>query len=329
MKFRSIFSHTLTAYLPAVLLSLCLAAAPLPGQADAGGPGGGSVTVRENIFDSQVLSSTVQIMVGDRGKIFRSTDQGQHWTAMQSGYREPLFSVCFTDDSNGWVSGTAGAILHTTDGGVTWSRQATGTDKHLFSIHFADARNGVAVGDWGTVLRSSDGGETWQDASMEEDIVLYGVRMRDAATGWIAGEFGQIFETDDGGATWRRILDMGKSFFCLSLDDRENVLYAAGLDGRIAYSTDLGEHWQLAESGTAASIYGIAVAGSYGIAVGDNGTVLQTSDGGRHWSAAALSFEAAHGWLSAASIKVNSDPVGRIAGANGVTLAIDINVFQR
>lgn len=299
--------------------------AALPARASTADGDKNYIAVRENIFDAAILSRDVYVMVGDRGKIYYSADRGARWIESVNNVREPLFSVSFPDSRNGWASGTSGLVLHTTDGGLSWTKQETGTDKHLFSIHFSDSQNGAAVGDWGAVLVTADGGTTWRDVSMSEDVVLYGVQMRDSQTGWIAGEYGQIWVTRDGAATWQRSLCMGQSFFCLHFDSTNEHLYAAGIDGTIVYSGDMGKNWTTAKTDSKVSIYGISTVGDLGIAAGDNGTVLVSADGGQTWRQADLPAKASRGWLSAAGICRNSAPSGTVAGANGFHLMIEEN----
>jgi len=85
-----------------------------------------------------MLSHEIYIMVGERGRFYRSTDGGESWKQMPSNTHEPLFSVSFGDDRNGWICGNGGIILHTRDGGKTWSEQNSNIQKDLLSIDFAD-----------------------------------------------------------------------------------------------------------------------------------------------------------------------------------------------
>ena len=296
-------------------------------QEDRDEPLKATVMIRENIFESEILPDMTYIMVGDRGKIFRSTDKGEKWEEIASGSREPLFGITFVE-SRGWVSGASGLVLYSSDGGRSWSNQATGSDKNLFDIDFSDDQNGIAVGDWGAVLVTSDGGASWQDKSMAEDVVLYAVQMADSAIGWIAGEYGGIYKTQDGGNTWRAVYNSGKSFFCLHYNPEEKSLLAAGLDGSIVYSEDMGETFQPAKNDSILSIYGISRAGSTGLAVGDKGIILKSVDNGKTWNTADLENEASRGWISAVSLGSNSKTTGWLAGANGFYLLIKNNEIQ-
>ncbi len=100
--------------------------------------------------------------------------------------------------------------------------------------------------------------------------------------GWVTGQGATILVTSDGGKTWQsvvfadEILDVWDGLyrrgFWMAGDD--GVLLNASLDG----------------SGKAASVQptfsvlnDVAFSGQTGIAVGFNGTILRTDDGGGHW----------------------------------------------
>ncbi|MBW2370506.1 MAG: hypothetical protein JRH15_21755, partial [Deltaproteobacteria bacterium] len=87
--------------------------------------------IRENIFASAVISKTEYIMVGSRGKIFRTENNGKKWKKIDGNVRKNLYSVSFPDPMNGWISGQSGVILRSRDGGRTWEKQRSGTDKYL------------------------------------------------------------------------------------------------------------------------------------------------------------------------------------------------------
>jgi photosystem II stability/assembly factor-like uncharacterized protein len=279
--------------------------------------------IQENIYGSALLSDTECLLVGDRGKIFRSMDNGKIWQEIPSGVRLPLFSVSFADSKNGWISGKSGTILHTTDGGLTWSKQESGKKKHLFSISFGDAQHGCAVGDWGAIVITEDGGSTWQDVSLTEDVVLYGVQFTGSKSGWVVGEFGKIFSTENGGRTWREIPQKvaDRSLFSLSVD--EGSLFAAGLDGIVVYSKDGGKNWLPAEVPVKKSIYGIAFREKIGWAVGNEGTVLRSRDGGKTWQKVDLPMAYRLFWLGTVSLRSSSnDATGFVGGAHGLFFRI-------
>ena len=285
--------------------------------------------IRENIYCSAMVTDTVFVMVGDRGHLFRSDDGGKSWKEIDSTVRVPLFSVSFADDQHGWICGKWGLILHTSDGGRTWEKQPRAVKRHLFSISFGNSQTGCAVGDWGAVVATSDGGKTWKDATLKEDVNLYGVCIAESGTGHLVGEFGRIFRTEDGGLTWAEIASPAEqTMFCLSRNGTS--WFATGLaaeledrvTGVIAASFDDGQTWERIETGVAESLYGIAVEGDVGWAVGDVGTVLKTADGGRSWKQVDVPVKKRLFWIGTLSLSRGNGKAGFGAGANGLYVGI-------
>ncbi len=243
------------------------------------------IYVSDRFYDIALLGPKHAIVVGYKGKVLETTDAGVSWKAVDSGTKEPLFSIGFADDKVGWIVGQAGTVLRTEDGGGTWKpqdaraymgddcRETNGADEEcnlapLFSLSVIDANNAVAIGDRSTVIKTSDGGKSWKVYTLRyegldqmdlnsllafEDPVLYDVQFFDPNNGFVVGEFGKIYRTSDGGETWIEkqaslvgaeyfdVLDL-PTFFDVEFRDRQ-VGYVAGLEARVAQTTDGGETW--------------------------------------------------------------------------------------
>ena len=77
-------------------------------------------------------SSTVWFTT-NKGRLFRSTDQGHTWTAFQTpltdfGSSSDKGSVTFKDDNEGWIARGNGKLYHSTDGGATWTEMTPNYD---------------------------------------------------------------------------------------------------------------------------------------------------------------------------------------------------------
>lgn len=226
------------------------------------------IGISDKFYDVQAIDADHVIVVGYGGKILTTADGGFAWAKVDSGTSRALYRVRFVDANNGWISGQEGTILHTTDGGKTWQRQNSGTMVYLFSISFVDQDHGWAVGDKSILLETIDGGKTWtlhkitsaaekalsaEEAVASQDPVLYDVQFLDAKNGWVVGEFGHIAHTSDGGQTWteqQQSLITGDIYDALDLPTFFGVYFinpqdgvAVGLDGRIARTHDGGGTW--------------------------------------------------------------------------------------
>ncbi|NBK42204.1 hypothetical protein EON09_27210, partial [Pseudomonas soli] len=111
------------------------------------------------------------VVVGDRGHILFSDDQGKTWTQARVPTRQLLTAVFFLDDKRGWAVGHDAQILASNDGGATWSKQFEDLSREapLLDVRFIDAQHGFAVGAYGALLESTDGGQHWQDVAERLD----------------------------------------------------------------------------------------------------------------------------------------------------------------
>lgn len=147
------------------------------------------------------------VVVGDRGHILFSDDQGRTSTRARVPTRQLLTAVFFLDDKRGWAVGHDALVLASSDGGATWSKQFEDLPREapLLDVAFLDARHGFAVGAYGALLETTDGGQHWQDVAERLDnpdqLHLNGIaQVRDAGL-FIVGEQGGMFRSADNGQT--------------------------------------------------------------------------------------------------------------------------------
>jgi hypothetical protein len=97
-------------------------------------------------------------VVGDSGKIIKTTDGGTNWTPVtNTGIHPASKSKClyFLNADTGWIGTNDGiqdqnpdrVILYTTDGGSNWGKQSLPISHSVFSLFFWDANNGWYTGD--------------------------------------------------------------------------------------------------------------------------------------------------------------------------------------
>ena len=215
---------------------------------------------------------------------------GQKWPV-----HDDIFSVSFPTEEDGWVCGRWGTILHTADGGKTWKRQNSGIHLTLADIFFLDSKNGWAVGNEGTILHTADGGQAWRKQTSPVDFYHTHVFFVTSQKGWITSDQTHILTTDDGGVNWRvQFQDVEFRLKSISFSNTLNG-WAVGEYGYIYHTDDGGKTWQqqggfLRFNEETADIEGgiflfdvLAIDTKTAWAVGLDGHVVKTSDGGRSW----------------------------------------------
>ncbi|MCL2557583.1 MAG: InlB B-repeat-containing protein [Treponema sp.] len=172
----------------------------------------------------------------------------------------------------------------------------------------------VAVGNNGNMARSEDGGFTW--ITIDRATPAYpdrgstfqtGQNINDIAygNGWFiaAGTNGKIARSEDGGKTWKGanigIHVRTINGIAYGEVDGKGVFIAVGAEGRMARSENNGETWTGINAGLSGNvnqpaatsqfnaghtIHGIASNdGSVFVAVGNNGRMARSTDGGKNW----------------------------------------------
>lgn len=97
------------------------------------------------IRDMEFLDPQNGWLVGEAGRIYRTTDGGTTFQLQEKG-SNTIHDIEFVDATNGWIVGSAGLILRTTDGGRTFRQEPSPITAHLLSLAFFDLQNGWAVG---------------------------------------------------------------------------------------------------------------------------------------------------------------------------------------
>ena len=196
--------------------------------------------------------------------------------------RQSLFAACFTGDAEGWMVGELGRIFHTGDGGHTWERQDANTKRPFLAMSCIGPGRAWIAGKEGIVYKTTDAGRTWQPVDTGSTRHVFTIQFADESRGHAAGDFGAMVHTEDGGRTWTQqrvpaefllpdeAIDMG-------VEPGDVNLYAMSYGDR--------DHVWI---------------------VGEFGTIMASTDGGRTWTQQHSPFEstlfgvhftdAQHGW---------------------------------
>ncbi|WP_410478249.1 WD40/YVTN/BNR-like repeat-containing protein [Pseudomonas syringae group sp. J309-1] len=233
------------------------------------------------------------VVVGERGHILYSDDQGKTWTQARVPTRQLLTSVYFVDDKHGWAVGHDAQILASNDGGANWVKQFEDLSREapLLDVWFKDASTGFAVGAYGMLLTTLDGGQHWEDVSdrldNEDQYHLNGITQVADSGLFVVGEAGAMFRSRDEGESWEKLEGPYQgSLFGAMGTGQPGTLLVYGLRGNLYRSTDFGDTWEPIELKAARGPleFGLANAtllndGSL-VLVGNGGSVMRSTDNG-------------------------------------------------
>ena len=260
------------------------------------------------------------------------------WELLTSGTSSALQAVYFTSATHGWASGWDSVLLHTSDSGVNWSPVATGVADPSYgynSVRFLDSDIGW-VGGFKSLARSDDAGSTWKGVTSSGTDLRYATFPISSTTAWQVGPVALCFPCAS--KLYRLTLSadgtsLTTQFYYLATNNH----YLVGLD-----FIDQDNGWAVGKSiaGTSDPVTSVVVRisdasqntpnlmmiaseilgelnaidmvdNSRGWAVGANGSILKTEDGGATWNLQASGTTASlyavnfldldHGWVVGAS----------------------------
>ncbi len=181
-------------------------------------------------------------VVGDSGKILKTTNGGSTWTPVANpGLGTQCKTKClfFLNADVGWlgsktgdtVSGNIPVVLHTVNGGATWTVQPVPTQTpqmdctsaDVFSICFVDSNKGWFSGDqsvgmcnvpeslqiWNAAIcnTASAGENGWsiQPNPLVHNIDAGKVQFVSPTEGWVSAGNGQLLHTTNAGGAWTAV----------------------------------------------------------------------------------------------------------------------------
>lgn len=194
--------------------------------------------------------------VGSNKKMMRSLDGGATWQAVEFG------GGGFSGFSTWW-----GVAIHPTTSTVV----------------------GVGAGTQGAIVRSTNMGDTVTATTGAGGATYYGAVGRPGTNHFVAvGDSGRIAFSSNDGQSWS-VKTVGSGWVIWKSVDYDPVTgryWASGTLSSTAWSTD-GVNWNYKKTGASLNTIdydGISAHGGTIIAVGHNGTISRSTNGGSSWS---------------------------------------------
>jgi photosystem II stability/assembly factor-like uncharacterized protein len=259
------------------------------------GPGpGGPESIYSLSFNGTYLFAGEAGPAG--GAIYRSTDSGASWTAVNNGLPKimppsPFLPLIFTLVFNGTdiYAGTGSGVFRSTNNGAYWSAVNNGlTNVNVYALavngtnFFAGTRNGG-------VFRSTDSGGSWtavNNGLTNLNIYVFAVSGTDLFAGTLGGG---VFRSADSGASWTAVNNGLTNLSINTLAVNGTDLFAGTGGGGIFRSTDSGASWTAVNNGlTNMGIYFILASSSglfASIDVNPPDGVFRSTDSGATWIA--------------------------------------------
>jgi photosystem II stability/assembly factor-like uncharacterized protein len=242
-------------------------------------------------------------VLGDDSLLFRTFDQGAHWTSLPVAYGLKAFHFPKLHPQTGCAVGTAGRLLTSSDYGATWT---TRTPERvglpllqLLDVQFpSDRWRGYACGFSGaydppTLLRTTDGGAEWAPCFYADSLALFYALAfpQTADTGFVVGADSAgaaVWKTVNGGSDWNPVLTnaAARGFQDIDFPSGPDTGYVLEMfSGAVWKTTDRGDTWvRHTMNVTMRPVAFDFPTATCGYAVGLSGRVARTTDGGQTWT---------------------------------------------
>jgi photosystem II stability/assembly factor-like uncharacterized protein len=245
-----------------------------------------------------VVNSSGWIFAGlYEGGVYRSTNNGDTWTQVNTGLSSLHVYSLATTASGYILAGTESGIFRSTDNGGTWSRVGLlGT--YVTSLNTYGSAVFAGDGMWCTgIYKSLDDGASWSCFSCGGFFSICVNAVAVTTSGVVLAGTGDagVFRTTNNGATWvpvnngltsinvvRMLLNKSDHLFVSTTTN----IYTGGQGAGIFRSTDNGSTWVRVSSGLTTNkmrALGMNSLGHLFAGVEDHGGVFRSTDNGNSW----------------------------------------------
>jgi photosystem II stability/assembly factor-like uncharacterized protein len=233
--------------------------------------------------------------VTEYGSLFKSTDYGTSWSALDSSLEGARFLALAINPQSPEIlyAGIADSgIFRSTDGGTTWNDSNPGPVGYITSLAI-DLQNPeiLYTGSWSGVHKSVDGGAHWRaQNSGLADYCIKALKVHPQNSSIVyAGSESAIYRSINGGATWNSTGLSNRDIRSLAIDPlNPNNIYAGTYYFGVFKSTNGGSTWNAGNlsNNTILSLAIDPLNPDALYAGTDSSGVYKSIDGGANWSAA-------------------------------------------
>jgi photosystem II stability/assembly factor-like uncharacterized protein len=249
-------------------------------------------------------------------KIMQTVDGGLTWiTHEPSGFND-ILSLIFVSPTIGFMTPNNASVglQITRDGGITWNPTLS---MYSNELDYTDINTiyTLKANSPGMVYKTTDQGANWVNVSTGLSGSLQAINFVSSTMGFVWSQdphFGKIFRTSNAGQQWTLVyhnplVNIGHVAMAPG-----GKLFAVGSGGLILSSTD-GTQWNEVHKGAIkGTLRRVAFTDDlHGFAVGDQGSMIKTSDAGINWTPVNLGLES-----NLAGLAFVNEQIGFFAGDN-------------
>jgi Leucine-rich repeat (LRR) protein len=235
------------------------------------------------------INSSDHIFAGTAdGGVFRSTDNGSTWTAVNSGLSNlSVYSFTVLSPGDIFAGTSAGGIFRSVNEGTTWSAVNSGIPGSIVWAITSNSSNQVFAGTFGRgVFRSNDFGSSWTACNTGiTDLNIMSLVVHPAGYIFAGTSGGKIYKSTDNGNSWS--LTPGslpsKPVMCFLINSSRVMFIGIETYG-VYKSTDNGDSWtQVNEGITNNTIEALAMNSLGHLYAGTGDGIFRSTNEGASW----------------------------------------------
>ena len=220
------------------------------------------------------------------------------WTLYQTGVPYSLFGVDFsrTNIEIGVAVGQGGTVIKTTDHGQEWTLTYSNVNIWMNDVQFDPNYDGVvwAAGMGGVIIRSTNNGDNWTVVRpfSTPDHTIRGIAFKPGVPGGVSfvGYAGTFFETENWGQTITQRFDIPFTMHSIAYPFNYGTTgngIICGTDGKVWTTSNHGVNWVARNTNRYDYLNDVVFLedGQTAMICGNNGTILRSTDWGKHWTA--------------------------------------------
>ena len=225
---------------------------------------------------SWVSASTVYGL-DSQGNVWKSSNGASSWQKINS-VSSGLQTIHFVSNQQGYLAGEGGKLYRSSDGGSSWQAVSEQVQPLGLADISLESSTAYAVGKSGTVWKSVDAGQSFVQLKSQTKADLNSVAARGQQVS-IGGQAGSVLTSSNGGSSWT-VSKNAEQLALLSVAyNSSNQAYLSGEDCSITDNTG-----SLKTTVTPPDdLLAISFSGNTGVAVGEKGKIIRSSDGGNSW----------------------------------------------
>ena len=258
----------------------------------------GSTAISNESEDTNITALMIDPMTpstlyaSTSNSVFKSTDGGEQWFAVNAGLPERYVNVLAVDPgaSETLYAGTSDGLYKSTDGAESWKgiHNEPLYSEILSLVLDPSAPATIYAGTSVGIYKSADGGSTWIPFSSEPALSPVKTLTIDplTPTTLYAGTPDGVFRTTDGGGNWSAVNNglLNSDILILAVDPvTPGTLYAGTLEG-LFKSSNNGENWNKSFWSLPIVAFTLDPKTPSTIYVGRPDGMFTSADGGANWT---------------------------------------------